>query len=216
MGYVGKVAVGSTTHLVGSTLYGTCDTAAATQTKVVTCANFDTLITGVTIHVKFTYGNSSTSDAKLNVNSTGAKNIVRENLCYVSSANTAQAPNSIVSFTYDGTNQVMNNGIPNERLYLTPSQPEGYMIGKMGFITGVINLTAAVSGSMGFITIGGPNFSVKGGSYGYIISVASDHTMYPIQAMGNEIVAVVNIPKGTYGICINFIVDTQNNSDMLW
>jgi len=75
MGYVGKIKdTAGTTHLVGSTLYGTCDTAAATAAKVVTCANFTTLMTGITIHVKFTYSNTNAAPT-LNVNSTGAKNI---------------------------------------------------------------------------------------------------------------------------------------------
>lgn len=76
MGYVGNVKIGNDTHLVGSTLYGTCDTAADTVKKVVTCANFTTLITGVTIHVKFTYSNTASSPT-LNVNGTGDKTIYR-------------------------------------------------------------------------------------------------------------------------------------------
>ena len=73
-GYVGDVKIGSTTYPVGSTLYGTCDTAAATVAKVVTMAAFDTLKTGVTIHVKMANSNTAASPT-LNVNSTGAKAI---------------------------------------------------------------------------------------------------------------------------------------------
>ena len=75
--YVGKINVDGTNELpIASTLYGTCDTAAGTAAKVVTCANFDQLITGVTIHVKFTY-NNTVSSPTLNVNSTGAIAIMR-------------------------------------------------------------------------------------------------------------------------------------------
>ena len=76
MGYIGKVTAGGATYPVGSTLYGTCDTAAATAAKVVTMADFDTLLTGVTIHVKFTNSNS-VANPTLNVNNTGAKAIYR-------------------------------------------------------------------------------------------------------------------------------------------
>ena len=70
--YVGKIKVDGTNELpIASTLYGTCDTAAATAAKVVTCANFDKLITGVTIHVKFTYSNTA-NNPTLNINNTGA------------------------------------------------------------------------------------------------------------------------------------------------
>ena len=62
--------------------YGTCDTAAASQVKVVTLQNADgfALRVGTVIRVKFTYTNSynatSSATVQLNVNSTGAKNIV--------------------------------------------------------------------------------------------------------------------------------------------
>lgn len=103
MSYVGKVTAGGSTHLVGSTLYGTCDTAAATAAKVVTCSAFDKLETGVTIHVKFTNGNSATNPT-LNVNSTGAKSIIR-----YSGKKGAWEDTSVVSFTYDGTSWVQND-----------------------------------------------------------------------------------------------------------
>lgn len=51
--------------------FGTCSTAAATQTKVVSCAGFE-LKTGSRIAVQFTYSNTA-SQPKLNVNGTGDK-----------------------------------------------------------------------------------------------------------------------------------------------
>lgn len=117
MSYIGNVKVDSTTHLVGSTLYGTCDTAAGTAAKVVTCANFDKLLTGVTIHVKFTYSNTAASPT-LNVNSTGAKTIYR----YGTTKPTGEAKSSwnagaVVSFTYDGTSWFMNDWLNNDTTY---------------------------------------------------------------------------------------------------
>jgi len=92
--------------------YGTCDTGNAVQEKVVTCSGF-TLSEGVTIRVKFTYGNSYMGQAQLNVNGTGA--IVISN---VSVSGTPSVSNSryfwqsgeIVSFTYDGTYWIMDDG----------------------------------------------------------------------------------------------------------
>ena len=99
MSYIGKVSVdgGTTEHLVGSTLYGTCSTAAGTAAKVVTCSDFDVLQTGVTIHVKFTAG--STTMTTMNVNSTGAKPV--GNVHHIELA-------GIAAFTYDGTSWNMN------------------------------------------------------------------------------------------------------------
>lgn len=111
--YVGKVTVDGTSYPVGSTLYGTCATAAGTAAKVVTCANFDTLQTGVTIHVKFTYSNT-VANPTLNVNSTGAKSIKRYGTTAPStSAASSWNAGAVVSFTYDGDYWQMNDWINN-------------------------------------------------------------------------------------------------------
>lgn len=116
MSYVGKVTAGGATHLVGSTLYGTCSTAAATAAKVVTCANFDKLETGVTIHVKFTNTNTA-SNATLNVNSTGAKPLCSYGTTRVdTSLYGSWGPGAVVSFTYDGTSWVMNDYISDTKV----------------------------------------------------------------------------------------------------
>lgn len=112
MSYIGNVKVGSTTHLVGSTLYGTCNSAAVTVAKTVTCANFDQLLTGVTIHVKFSSSNTA-DNPTLNVNGTGAKPIMRHGSWPPGKTEISSwPPNSVVSLTYDGTNWVMNDHAP--------------------------------------------------------------------------------------------------------
>ena len=73
--YISQVNIGGTTYPVGSMLYGTCSTEAATAAKVVDMTGF-TLMEGATIHVKFTNTNSASAPT-LNVNSTGAKPIVQ-------------------------------------------------------------------------------------------------------------------------------------------
>lgn len=91
--------------------YGTCTTAAATTAKVVTCDDFNELVTGATIHVKFTYQYTESVTPTLNVNSTGAKSITVGT--YTSGNMTlTKHPTwnnkQVVSFTYDGTNWCMN------------------------------------------------------------------------------------------------------------
>ena len=109
MSYVGQVTAGGATHSVGSTLYGTCATAAATAAKVVTCADFDKLITGVTIKVKFTNTNT-VANPTLNVNGTGAKNIYRYGTTAPStSVQTSWYAGAVISFTYDGTYWMMDD-----------------------------------------------------------------------------------------------------------
>ena len=87
----------------GDLRYGTCATAAATAAKVVTLSGF-TLVTGATIHVKFTNSNT-VANPTLNVNSTGAKSIMRYGTTAAStSPDTSWLAGAVVSFTYDGTN----------------------------------------------------------------------------------------------------------------
>lgn len=109
--YIAQVNDGTNTVPVGSSLYGTCSTAASTASKVVTMSNFDTLINGVTIHVKFTNTNTA-SNPTLNVNNTGAKAIMRYGTTRPStSADTSWNAGAVITFTYDGTYWQMNDWI---------------------------------------------------------------------------------------------------------
>lgn len=103
-GYVGKVDPGNgTQYAVGSTAYGVCDTAADTAAKVVDMTGF-TLLTGATIHVKFTNDNSAASPT-LNVNGTGAKPI----LLATSAASYGWDAGATLALTYDGAGWVQAN-----------------------------------------------------------------------------------------------------------
>ena len=111
MSYVGKVSAAGDDHFVASTAYGTCATAAGTAAKVVVMDDFDTLLTGVTIHVLFQNSNTAASPT-LNVNNTGAKPIYISGV--TSPGLTAIASwdaNSVVSFTYDGEAWRMNDSV---------------------------------------------------------------------------------------------------------
>lgn len=100
-GTIGKFNTGGNDYLIASTAFATCSTASSTAVKVATIqdgASF-TLITGITVYVKFTYANFDTIP-RLNVNSTGAITIV--------GAKTWDA-GAVISFTYDGTNWVQHD-----------------------------------------------------------------------------------------------------------
>ena len=111
MGYLGIVNIDGTSHKVGSTLFGTCATEAATAAKVVTCSDFTELPTGVTIHVKFTYSNTA-ANPTLNINSKGAKPIYRYGTTTPgTSAETSWNAGAVISFTYDGSSFMMNDWV---------------------------------------------------------------------------------------------------------
>lgn len=113
--------------------YGVCSTASSTLAKTVNISNFK-LVTGARVNVKFTYAHSydSYSTATLNVNSTGAKSIVRfegalghEEIRFLRGANiggdlSCYSPTwragETVEFMYDGSYWVMigsNGGFMN-------------------------------------------------------------------------------------------------------
>ena len=114
MSYAGQVEVGSgVTSPVASTLYGICNTAAATAAKVVALPDYDELITGTTVHVKFTYSNTAASPT-LQVGSTAAKPIYQYGTTATGTTEaTSWKANSVVSFTYDGTAWRMNDSGAN-------------------------------------------------------------------------------------------------------
>ena len=123
MAYISKVTAGGSTYNVGSNLYGTCDTAAGTAAKVAVVSGFDTLETGVTVHIKFTYSNTVASPTlAIKPTSSGtattAKSIMRYGTTAPStSAKTSWQAGSVVSFTYDGTYWQMNGWLNDDSTY---------------------------------------------------------------------------------------------------
>lgn len=90
--YIGKVQVESGDYiLIGSTLYGECDTQAATAAKTVTLASFDTVMDGITVNVRFNNGNSVLTGVTLAINTTDATPVRGNCICEA---------NEIIAFTY--------------------------------------------------------------------------------------------------------------------
>lgn len=104
----------SSSNRVGSTFYGTCADAATTAAKTVVLAdscvfNNSCLVTGVTIHVKFTNSNTYAKPA-LQVSNASPKPIMAHGTTYVGTTpETSWYAGAVVSFTYDGTYWIMND-----------------------------------------------------------------------------------------------------------
>lgn len=99
----------TSTNRIASTFYGTCSTGASTAAKAVTLSdscvfNDSCLVTGVTIHVKFTNSNTNATPT-LKVGTATAKQI----MAYGTTATASWYAGSVVSFTYDGTYWIMND-----------------------------------------------------------------------------------------------------------
>lgn len=145
--------------------FGTCDTAAGTAAKVVTCADFS-LVPGTTILVKFKYANTVSSPT-LNVNSSGAKNIYYRGGALTTSLYYWGA-GDIVEFYYDGNQWNLLNVSNTNTTYSALKNPNSITIQGSGTaattydgsaaktlnITGETNIT--VTASNGGIKIKGP------------------------------------------------------------
>ena len=94
--YIGKVQIGATGDqvLVGSTLYGVCSTTAATAAKVVALSDFDAVMHGITVQVRFENGNTVTTGVTLQVGSTNAFPVVGNCVC---------SADDVISFTLSQT-----------------------------------------------------------------------------------------------------------------
>lgn len=97
----------------GRVWYGTCNTAASTVEKTVTCTGF-VLTTGARINVNFTYNNTA-ANFTLNVNGTGAKSVVKYGTTAVETYRWRAL--STVCFTYNGTSWVIDNGTADTSYY---------------------------------------------------------------------------------------------------
>ena len=105
MGTISKVTAGGATHLIASSAYGICSTAAATAAKTVNFTDDQafTLIQGETIHIRFTKTNTA-ANPTLNVKGTGAKPIHRiGGTAAGTTVADSWAAGEIVSLTYDTT-----------------------------------------------------------------------------------------------------------------
>lgn len=92
-------------------VYGTCGTAAATAAKAVTITKGTwTASAGNQIAVKFTYSNTNGAPA-LSINGTTYTIKKYGTTAPGTSATTSWTANSVVTFTYDGTNMMMNDHI---------------------------------------------------------------------------------------------------------
>lgn len=119
-GVIGKVTAGGGTHLVTSTFYGTCTTAANVAAKIVKLADATpdsaTLITGMLLAVRFTNANSVANPSltiQRNANTTnliGAKPIVTHGSTTAGTTiGTSWRAGAVILFVFDGTNWVITD-----------------------------------------------------------------------------------------------------------
>ena len=163
MSYFCKVTgTDGTTGLIGSSLFGTCATEAATVAKVGTCSDFDTLITGVTIHIKFTNSNTA-SNPTLNVNNTGAKRIYKNGTTSPgTTAATSWKAGEVVSLTYDGSAWQMNDTYTHPAYTSASSGLYKITVDSTGHVSGTASVAKGDIPTLDYVPLSGG--TMNGGS----------------------------------------------------
>lgn len=94
--YIGKIQIGNGNNIpIASTLFGVCATQASATAKQVTLDDFDAATPGVTIHVKFSNGNTA-SNITMTVGGVAR--------AFTVSGNCLCSANEVLSFTLDSMN----------------------------------------------------------------------------------------------------------------
>lgn len=100
MAYFGRLIVDNESYLVGSTLFGVCNTAAGTSAKLVTTgiigSSFDQLIEGITVNIQFIQG-ITVDTITLRIGQTRSLPVQGNCKCNA---------NSVLSFTYNTVNGI--------------------------------------------------------------------------------------------------------------
>lgn len=165
--YIGKIQIGnneSSRIPIGSTLFGTCVTQASTTAKQVTLDDFDAATPGVTVHIKFTNGNTATSSVTLAVGGVQAIAV---------SGNCVCAANEVLSFTLDSMNSPTNmsawvwrvNTNAAQAGTVTPSAIGTAAVGdseRFARENHVHSISVATGDANGQVKIAGQNVSVAG------------------------------------------------------
>ena len=164
--YIGKVQIGNEEASVGSTLYGLCSTTASDTTKIVVLNDFDAVLHGVTIFVKFNNGNTAASGVRLQIGN-GTYNVVGNCICQ---------SGEVLSFTFDETdNGVLTNDSTKWRWIVSghaiePATATPQAIGTAAVGTSVKyakedhvhSISLAEGDANGQVKIAGQNVSVHG------------------------------------------------------
>ena len=179
--YVSHVQVNSGDIMpIGPTLYGVCNTSPAILTKRVSLSMFDRLVHGVTVAIKFTYGNTAVNNVKLQVADTLAFPILGDCTC---------GSNEVISFTFEELD--VNNKYWHAHTSGLSDNIKNYIINQINTSTD----TPDVFIMKGTIGIGGNPGSLPTSGYeiGWAYRVISDGT-YAGQGCktGELIIAIAN------------------------
>lgn len=181
MAYISKKTTVNGVKPIGSNLFGTCSTASSTAQKDVTMADFDVLVSGVTIHVYFTHENTA-SNPTLKVGSTSAVAIK----CNGASDGVWE-DGAVISFTYNGANWVQNDAIGSGGGVTYSISANGDTVTLTGSDGSTSSATVADNDTTYGISISGNTLSLVEGGSGTQVTLPNDNTTYTISVSGHTL-----------------------------
>ena len=162
--FIGQINIGGDIHLIGSTLFAICDTKDITATggsntkqAALQGSAYFSETTGATIHIKFTYANTETDSTllKLQIASSSGYTTARPIVNY--NGPITWNANSVISFTFDGTNYVINSsaidGSSIQNLSLGNISNEGKLSGHPDSLV-ITNSSSEIAAGAAFETVG--------------------------------------------------------------
>ena len=188
--YIGKVQMGNdSTNLIalGDTLYGTCNVSASTADKIVTLPEFDRVIQGVQVRIRFDNGNTVTSNVRLKFS-----NISPETF-YPVVGDCTCGQNDVISFTYENDQsnnsyfRVINTGLSQTFKDYVNSQITGVVSGADSMI---FKGTIGTGGNPGTL----PTSGYKAG-WTYRVATAGTYAGNNCE-VGDVIMAITNAGSG--------------------
>lgn len=185
-----KVKIGSSTDLyaLASTAYFICSDPVDQTAKAVSDISGFVLIEGVTIHVKFTNGNTA-AQPTLNVSSTGAIPIAFYGNTRADSTAMDIPAGGVVSFTYSKEGSdfywVMNSGYNKDTTYTFAGGTNKFTVTPLGGSAQTVNITPSIannitgSGTNNYLTkFSGANTITNGPALSSAISTQTTSTKF--------------------------------------
>lgn len=99
MSYIGRVNIDGTQYPIGSTLFGICGDSPTTRDKIVSLPEFSSVMSNITIYVRFVYGNAVATDVTLTVGDSPTFMVKGNCICDT---------DEIIAFSYEYNDNILN------------------------------------------------------------------------------------------------------------
>ena len=202
---VEQIKIGGTSYNIASTAYAVCGSNADAPAKTADITGF-VLISGVTVHIQFTNGNTATNPT-LNINSTGAIPITMYGSTSVGSESIVPdwPSGAVVSFTYvTGTANywVMNQGYNTNTTYTFSGGTNKFTVTPLGGSAQDVTITPSIANNI-----------TGSGTSDYLTKFNGTNTITNGPQLGSDTTKFLN-NKGEWAVPA-YIADTHYTANLI-